>query len=39
MEADGERFELGEGAIYFVAPGVRVKWATEKGLEVYMAVV
>jgi mannose-6-phosphate isomerase len=39
MEADGERFQLGEGAIYFVAPEVGVKWATEKGMEVYMAVV
>jgi mannose-6-phosphate isomerase len=39
MEADGERFELGEGTIYFVAPEVSVKWATEKGVEVYMAVV
>jgi mannose-6-phosphate isomerase len=39
MQADGESFELGEGAIYFVAPGVKVKWETEKGMEVYMAVV
>ncbi|KXX80188.1 Mannose-6-phosphate isomerase [Madurella mycetomatis] len=39
MEADGKVFELGEGAIYFVAPGVRVKWETEKGMEVHMAVV
>lgn len=39
MEADGESFELGEGAIHFVAPGVKVRWVTEKGMEVYMAVV
>lgn len=39
MEADGEVFELGEGAIYFVAPGVKVKWETEEGMEVHMAVV
>lgn len=39
MEADGKEFELGEGAIYFVAPGVKVKWVTQKGMEVYMAVV
>ncbi|GAB1318015.1 hypothetical protein MFIFM68171_08225 [Madurella fahalii] len=39
MEADGKMFELGEGAIYFVAPGVRVKWETESGMEVHMAVV
>ncbi|KAL2142887.1 hypothetical protein VTI28DRAFT_655 [Corynascus sepedonium] len=39
MEADGKRFELAEGAIYFVAPGVKVKWETDKGLEIYMAVV
>jgi mannose-6-phosphate isomerase len=39
MEADGETFELGEGTIYFVAPGVKVRWETEEGLEIHMAVV
>ncbi|AEO59659.1 hypothetical protein MYCTH_2308120 [Thermothelomyces thermophilus ATCC 42464] len=39
MEADGKKFELAEGAIYFVAPRVRVRWETDTGMEVYMAVV
>ncbi|KAL2127049.1 hypothetical protein VTI74DRAFT_11427 [Chaetomium olivicolor] len=39
MEADGEEFELEEGGIWFVAPGVKVKWVTEGGMEVHMAVV
>jgi mannose-6-phosphate isomerase len=39
MEADGERFDLAEGAIWFVAPGVKVKWMTGSGMEIYMAVV
>jgi mannose-6-phosphate isomerase len=39
MEADGKAFELEEGAIYFVAPGVTVKWETDTGMDVYMAVV
>ncbi|KAL2021898.1 hypothetical protein VTK56DRAFT_6493 [Thermocarpiscus australiensis] len=38
MEADGKRFELGEGSIFFVAPGVKVKWETAIGMEVHMAV-
>ncbi|KAL2163215.1 hypothetical protein VTH06DRAFT_5271 [Thermothelomyces fergusii] len=38
MEADGGRFELAEGAIYFVAPGVEVRWETDAGMEVFMAV-
>lgn len=39
MAADGKEFELDEGAIYFVAPGVKLRWETDKGMEVYMAVV
>ena len=39
MEADGKRFEVGEGGIYFVAPKVEVKWEAEERMEVYMAVV
>ncbi|KAK4101143.1 mannose-6-phosphate isomerase [Parathielavia hyrcaniae] len=39
MEADGRSFELGEGAIYFVAPGVEMKWKAKEGMEIYMAVV
>jgi mannose-6-phosphate isomerase len=39
MEADGQTVELGEGAIWFVAPGVKVRWETEKGMEIFMAVV
>jgi mannose-6-phosphate isomerase len=39
MEADGKMFDLEEGAIYFVAPGVKVRWETERGLEIHMAVV
>lgn len=39
MEADGKTFELEKGSIYYVAPGVSVKWTTEKGMKVHMAVV
>jgi len=41
MEAEGKAFELSEGSIFFVAPGVDVKWEADgdQGLEIYMAVV
>ncbi|KAK4119156.1 mannose-6-phosphate isomerase [Parathielavia appendiculata] len=39
MEADGSSFELGEGAIYFVAPGVKLRWKTMERMEIHMAAV
>ncbi|POS75603.1 mannose-6-phosphate isomerase [Diaporthe helianthi] len=39
MGADGKEFELKEGFIYFVAPGVEIKWETESGMQVFMATV
>ncbi|TPX17623.1 uncharacterized protein E0L32_012068 [Thyridium curvatum] len=39
MEADGGTFDLSEGFIFYVAPGVRVKWRTEAGMQIFMAVV
>jgi mannose-6-phosphate isomerase len=39
MEAEGKGWDLDEGTIFFVAPGVPIRWETEKGLEVHMAVV
>ncbi|KAG6355258.1 hypothetical protein INS49_004340 [Diaporthe citri] len=39
MSADGKEFELNEGFIYYVAPGVEVKWETESGMQVFMAAV
>ena len=37
MEAGGENFDINEGYIYFTGQGVAVKFAAEKGLEVYRA--
>lgn len=39
MGADGAEFELKEGFIYFVAPGVEVELETESGMQVFMATV
>lgn len=39
MQADGKRFDAKEGFIFYVSPGVEVRWAASQGLEVYMAVV
>lgn len=39
MGADGREFELKEGFIYFVAPGVEVRWETKSGMQVFMAAV
>ncbi|KAK4141913.1 mannose-6-phosphate isomerase [Dichotomopilus funicola] len=39
MEADGKVVGLAEGSIWFVAPGVGVKWKAEGEMEVFMAVV
>lgn len=39
MSADGKVFDLKEGFIYYVAPGVDVKWETEGGLQVFEAVI
>ncbi|KAK1757042.1 RmlC-like cupin domain-containing protein [Echria macrotheca] len=39
MVADGKEVEVGEGEIYFFAPGVGVKWEADgEGMQVYMAV-
>ncbi|ROV91093.1 hypothetical protein VPNG_09935 [Cytospora leucostoma] len=39
LSADGKEFELKEGYIFFVAPGVEVKWETESGLQIFEAVI
>lgn len=39
MLADGREFELKEGYIFFVAPGVEVKWETESGMQIFEAVI
>lgn len=39
MRADGMEWELSEGFIFFVAPGVEVKWETETGLQIFEAVI
>ncbi|KAK2596393.1 hypothetical protein N8I77_013285 [Diaporthe amygdali] len=39
MGADGKEFELKEGYIYYVAPGVDLKWETESGMQIFMAAV
>ncbi|KAL1863121.1 hypothetical protein Daus18300_008113 [Diaporthe australafricana] len=39
MGADGKEFELKEGFIYYVAPGVDLKWETESGMQIFMAAV
>lgn len=39
MSADGKEFELKEGFIFYVAPGVDVKWETESGLQIFEAVI
>ncbi|KAK3940851.1 RmlC-like cupin domain-containing protein [Diplogelasinospora grovesii] len=39
MEADGKTFDLSEGYIFYVAPGVPVRWETETGMQIHMAVV
>lgn len=39
MSADGKGFELKEGFIYYVAPGVELKWETESGMQIFMAAI
>lgn len=39
MIAEGREFELKEGYIYYVAPGVDVKWETESGMQIFEAVI
>lgn len=39
MSAEGKEFELKEGFIYYVAPGVDLRWETESGVQVFMATV
>lgn len=39
MTADGSEWDLSEGFIFFVAPGVEVKWKTETGMQVFEAVI
>lgn len=38
MKADGREFELMEGCIFFVAPGISVKWQTDTGMQMFTAV-
>lgn len=39
MTAEDKEFELKEGYIYYVAPGVDMKWETESGLQAFMAAI
>ncbi|KAH8903373.1 mannose-6-phosphate isomerase [Coniochaeta sp. PMI_546] len=39
MEAELQTFDLSEGYIFFVAPGVPVKFETETGMQIHMAYV
>ncbi|KAI1411621.1 mannose-6-phosphate isomerase [Hypoxylon sp. FL1857] len=39
MHADGADHQLKEGFIYFIAPGVPVKFESQDGLQIHMAVV
>ncbi|OTA65745.1 mannose-6-phosphate isomerase [Hypoxylon sp. EC38] len=39
MHADGADHQLREGFIYFIAPGVPVKFKSQDGLQIHMAVV
>lgn len=39
MHTDGKDFELSQGFIFYVAPGVSVKWETDTGMEIHMACV
>lgn len=39
MTADGKEFELKEGYIFFVAPGVETKWETETGMQIFEAAI
>lgn len=38
MQADTKTFELREGFIFYVAPGVSVQWKTVKGMQIHMAI-
>ena len=37
MEAEGKLVDVEEGAIWYVAPGVKVRWVSDEGLDLYMA--
>ncbi|KAI1082527.1 mannose-6-phosphate isomerase [Whalleya microplaca] len=39
MHADNHQFQLKEGFIFFIAPGVPVKWESQNGMQIHMAVV
>ncbi|KAI1631192.1 RmlC-like cupin domain-containing protein [Biscogniauxia mediterranea] len=39
MHADGSEFQLEQGYIFFVGPGVPVKWESRSGLQIHMAVI
>ncbi|KAI0153010.1 mannose-6-phosphate isomerase [Xylariaceae sp. FL1272] len=39
MKADGNEVGLKEGYIFFVAPGVEVKWESKEDLQIHMAVI
>ncbi|KAI2627615.1 mannose-6-phosphate isomerase [Hypoxylon sp. NC1633] len=38
MHADSKEFQLKEGFIFFFAPGVSVKWESQDGMQIHMAV-
>ncbi|KAK1714234.1 phosphomannose isomerase type I [Colletotrichum lupini] len=39
LEADGEKFDVKAGHIYFVAPGIEAKWETKGKMQVFTTVV
>ncbi|KXH37303.1 phosphomannose isomerase type I [Colletotrichum nymphaeae SA-01] len=39
LEADGKKFDVKAGHIYFVAPGIEAKWETEGKMQVFTTVV
>ncbi|KAI0969029.1 RmlC-like cupin domain-containing protein [Xylaria arbuscula] len=39
LHADGQEFELSEGFIFFIAPGVDVRLESQSGLQAYTAVI
>ncbi|KAI0593217.1 RmlC-like cupin domain-containing protein [Biscogniauxia sp. FL1348] len=39
MYADGVEFQLKQGYIFFVGPGVPVKWESRSGLQIHMAMI
>ncbi|ORY61033.1 RmlC-like cupin domain-containing protein [Pseudomassariella vexata] len=39
MKAQGEEFEMKKGYIFYVAPGVNLRWESKQALQIHMAVI